>query len=114
MTASKDRDPAAEESRAVRWLAMSLGGLAFAIVASLAALPFLATRPVAAPAVTLQTVQGDRTPLADLRGEVVLVSFWSTTCAPCMNEMPEKIALHRALAPRGLKTYAVAMQHDRP
>jgi hypothetical protein len=42
MTASKDRDPAAEESRAVRWLAMSLGGLAFAIVASLAALPFLA------------------------------------------------------------------------
>jgi peroxiredoxin len=114
MTVSKDCDPAAQESRAVRWLAMSLGGLAFAIVASLAALPFLATRPVAAPAVTLQTVQGDRTPLADLRGEVVLVSFWSTTCAPCMNEMPEKIALHRALAPRGLKTYAVAMQHDRP
>lgn len=101
-------------TRTTRWLIGGLAGGALLLVAALASLPFLASQPRPAPSVTFQTIHGERTALDQLRGQVVLVSFWSTTCAPCMAEMPEKIALHRALAARGLATYAVAMSYDRP
>ncbi len=98
----------------MRWLALGLGLAALVLVAALAALPWLASRPQPAPEVQLQTIAGERTTLGALRGDGVLVSFWSTTCEPCMAEMQDKMALHRELAPRGLKTYAVAMRQDRP
>ncbi len=84
------------------------------LVAALGALPLLASRPTPAPAVTLTNTAGEVKSLAALRGRPVLLSFWSTTCAPCVAEMPALIALHRRHAGRGLTTFAVAMRHDRP
>jgi peroxiredoxin len=52
--------------------------------------------------------------MSALRGQVVLVTFWSTTCTPCLRKMPELMAMHRRLAPQGLATFAVAMSYDRP
>jgi peroxiredoxin len=49
-----------------------------------------------------------------LRGQVVLVNFWATTCAVCVAEMPQLIATHQRFAGRGLQTLAVAMQYDAP
>lgn len=67
-----------------------------------------------APAVSFTTLDGGRIALAGLRGRVVLVNFWATTCAICVAEMPSLAGLHRRLAPRGLSTVAVAMPYDRP
>lgn len=67
-----------------------------------------------APDVTLVNLDGERVRLADLRGQVVLVNFWATTCVPCMEEMPSIAAIQRKYAARGLRTFAVAMQYDRP
>lgn len=115
MTSPNSTDTADDASaRVVRRLALGLGFGALVLVGALAALPWLASKPRPAPEVAFQTIAGERTALQALRGEVVLVSFWSTTCAPCMAEMQDKMALHRMLAPRGLKTYAVAMKEDRP
>lgn len=51
---------------------------------------------------------------AGLRGQVVLVNFWATTCAICVREMPRLVATHRQFSPRGLQTLAVAMRNHPP
>jgi cytochrome c biogenesis protein CcmG/thiol:disulfide interchange protein DsbE len=41
-----------------------------------------------APTVTLDYLDGGRQELGELRGTPVLINFWSSTCAPCVQEMP--------------------------
>lgn len=96
-----------------RWI-IGLGGTALALTAALAALPFFASRRRPAPDVPITLINGTQPRTADLRGQVVLMSFWSTTCTPCLEEMPVLIELHQRNAPRGLTTIAVAMKQDRP
>jgi peroxiredoxin len=68
----------------------------------------------AAPQVTFLTLKGETITTADLRGKVVLVTFWATDCATCVKEMPALVAMHRKFAGRGYETIAVAMRHDPP
>lgn len=51
---------------------------------------------------------------AALRGQVVLVNFWATTCAICVKEMPQLVATHQRFGPQGLHTLAVAVRYDPP
>ena len=74
----------------------------------------LRQRSAAAPDVTFATLSGKTMDLRTLRGHVVLVNFWSTTCVTCVTEMPRLIETHRRFAPRGYETVAVAVQSDVP
>ena len=91
---------------------------ALALLASAAALvaAMLAgcSRVEQAPAVSYTLLDGRRTELAALRGHVVLVTFWATDCAPCVEEMPAMVANWRRFSPQGFETLAVAMQTDPP
>jgi peroxiredoxin len=49
-----------------------------------------------------------------LRGKVVLVNFWATSCVTCVQEMPELAATWQQLHARGFETLAVAMPYDAP
>ena len=42
----------------------------------------------AAPPATLVTLDGTRISTAELRGEVVILTFWATWCTPCRAELP--------------------------
>jgi peroxiredoxin len=67
-----------------------------------------------APAVSYTLLDGSKATIDSLRGKVVLVNFWATTCVPCVTEMPRLVATHQSFAPRGFETLAVAMSYDPP
>lgn len=50
--------------------------------------------PFPAPGFTLQSLEGESVALSDLRGRWVIINFWQTTCAPCVEEMPVFQQLH--------------------
>ena len=67
-----------------------------------------------APNVAYTLLDGRSSDLAALRGKVVLVNFWATSCTACVHEMPQIAALHEAFKSRGYDTLAVAMRYDPP
>ncbi|MEX2466815.1 MAG: TlpA disulfide reductase family protein [Gemmatimonadota bacterium] len=46
------------------------------------------------PDYTVVTLAGDTIRSADLHGQVVVLNFWATWCAPCRIEMPSLQSLH--------------------
>ena len=70
--------------------------------------------PPMAPSVAYTLLDGTPSGTDALRGKVVLVNFWSTTCATCVQEMPQIIATHERFKARGFETLAVAMSDDPP
>jgi peroxiredoxin len=68
----------------------------------------------AAPDVTFTALDGQKTSMHDLRGKVVLVKFWATSCTTCVAQMPDTIAHYRDQRDKGFETIAVAMQYDPP
>src|SRR6266446_161339 len=59
------------------------------------------------PAFNSSTLTGQTVALADLRGRVVLLTFWTTWCAECHPEMPLFESLHRDFAAQGLAILGV-------
>jgi peroxiredoxin len=55
------------------------------------------------------TVGGESIRLADLRGKVVLLNFWTTGCVPCRAELPSLEALYRQYRERGLEVLAISL-----
>ncbi len=55
-----------------------------------------------APDFTLQDFQGHDVRLSALRGRVVLLNFWYSSCLPCRHETPDLITLHRLYGKQGL------------
>jgi peroxiredoxin len=54
-----------------------------------------------APSFTLKDTHGKEVSLESYRGKVVVLNFWTKTCGPCMEEMPEIADLARILKPMG-------------
>ena len=71
-------------------------------------------RAVEATGISLVALSGGNFSTAALRGKVVLVNFWATYCAECIQEMPKLVDTYRKYAPRGYDTVAVAVRHDNP
>lgn len=67
-----------------------------------------------APDVAYTLLDGTVGRTSALRGQVVVVNFWATSCAPCVRAMPALVATHMEFVGRGLQTLAVAMQYDAP
>jgi len=85
--------------------------LAFAVTGSLGVW-FLWTPLPAAPQLAYTTLANETITANELRGQVVLVKFWATSCTTCVKQMPDTIAHYQTYRDRGFETIAVAMQYD--
>ena len=74
----------------------------------------LSLSPRMAPAVVFTSINGDKIELKKLKGKPVIVTFWATDCASCIQEIPHLIALYQQFHPQGLEIIAVAMAYDPP
>jgi cytochrome c biogenesis protein CcmG/thiol:disulfide interchange protein DsbE len=63
-----------------------------------------------APEIDLETLDGERMRLSELRGRPVLVNFWATWCIPCRDEFPLMADVYAAHAADGLEILGVV--HD--
>jgi thiol-disulfide isomerase/thioredoxin len=57
----------------------------------------------------LHDLDGQPHRLAEWRGQVVVLNFWATWCAPCREEMPAFVRLQKEFARRGLRFVGVAI-----
>jgi peroxiredoxin len=85
-----------------------------AILALLAFLAWNFTRNMQAPDVTFTTISGQKIKMADLKGKVVLVNFWSTDCGVCVSEMPDIVKTYNSYNAKGFEVIAVTMPYDPP
>lgn len=69
--------------------------------------PFPAGRT--APEVLFTTAQGAEVTLADFSGDVLVVNFWATWCAPCVAEMPSLNRLQEALGDQGVQVMPISI-----
>ncbi len=65
-----------------------------------------------APEFALKTIKGDTLRLSDLRGNVVLVDFWATWCAPCKASMPHLQEIHETMQDKGVRVVAVSVDRQ--
>ena len=64
-------------------------------------------------AFSLVDTQGKTLRLADYKGKWVLVNFWATWCPPCLEEIPDLVALHDNKKNK-LVVIGVAMDYQDP
>jgi peroxiredoxin len=53
-----------------------------------------------APAFSLRDMRGGSVSLESMRGKVVVLNFWSKTCGPCLEEMPDLAELAKIVRDR--------------
>ena len=58
-------------------------------------------------------VDGKAVDLSKLRGQVVLLDFWATWCAPCMAKIPEIVAIHKKYQDKGFQVIGVSFDQNK-
>ena len=62
-----------------------------------------------APDFSLKDLTGKAVYLKNYRGKALILNFWSTTCPPCVSEMPALNKLYRDLAGEGLLVLGISL-----
>ena len=62
-----------------------------------------------APAFSLKSLDGATVTSRSLEGEVVVLNFWATWCAPCVKEIPD---LKQVAANSGARVIGIALDED--
>jgi peroxiredoxin len=93
-------------------------GILLAIAAAgLWGVPAIAKDPIidkAAPDFKATSFDGQKLSLADYKGQVLILNFWATWCAPCKEELPLLDTYFRIDEKAGLRVLAVTTEDSLP
>lgn len=65
--------------------------------------------PTPAPATAFKNADGADVALGDFKGKVLVVNFWATWCAPCIEELPSLARLSAALKAENVEVLALSV-----
>jgi len=65
-----------------------------------------------APPLEVEAPDGTKVQLSELRGRPLILHFWATWCAPCVDELPEVLSLAAALDPNDAQVLAVSVDES--
>lgn len=103
----------AENTPRANWIKPAIIGVVAAL--ALGAYFTMNRQPLAvAPPVTFISLTGQKISSDSLRGKVVMVNFWATSCVACVREMPQMVDTYNKFKGQGLEFVAVAMKYDPP
>ncbi len=68
----------------------------------------------AAPDIVITDIDGQAHSLASLQGKWVLINFWASWCAPCMDELPLLVDAQQRYGARGLQLIGPALDERDP
>ena len=67
-----------------------------------------------APDISLRFIDGQKIDFKSLQGKPLLVTFWSTSCSICVQEMPQLVGLYEEFNKAGFEIIGIAMSYDPP
>ena len=67
----------------------------------------------AAPQFAIKTDQGDQVTAASFGGKVLVLNFWATWCAPCVQEIPSLNQFQKRFAESGVVVIAISIDKNK-
>ena len=95
------------------WLVAGIAAIVALLTVSVARPSAAVDTPIVgrpAPTFDLQTLDGARLSMADLRGSPVVLNFWASWCIPCREEAPLLTAADATYRPQGLRILGIVYQ----
>lgn len=90
------------------------GLIALVVAVVIGAMGYFAFQKPLAPDASFTTLEGKKFSMESLRGKVVWLNFWATSCPACIEEMPDLMKTYDKFRTRGFEVVAVAMVYDPP
>lgn len=110
---SRDRRRARRRQFIAGWLLAGVAALLALLTIDVTAPTTAVDTPIVgrpAPAFDLETLDGGRLSLAELRGAPVVVNFWASWCIPCREEAPLLTRAAQRYAAQGLRVVGIVYQ----